>query len=180
MAKKIVLAVLGFLVLAVGVVVAVASTKPDTLVVERTQSIRAPAAKIFGILHDFHNWPSWSPYERLDPAMKRTYSGAAAGVGAVYEWSGNKDVGSGRMEIITETEGLEVVIKLDFLEPFEGHNTATFSMVPAGEVTDVTWKMTGPSALITKVMGLFMDMDKMIGDAFAEGLLNLKREAEKS
>ena len=109
----------------------------------------------------------------------RFASGAASGKGAVYEWDGNKNVGAGRMEIIESVAPSKVSIKLDFLKPFEGHNIAEFTIVPSGDGNTVTWAMFGPSPLMMKVMGTFMNMDRMIGDDFAAGLANLKAIAEK-
>jgi len=156
-----------------------AATKPDTFRVQRTASIKAPPDKIFPLINDLHAWSAWSPYEKKDPAMKRTFSGAPSGKGAVYEWDGDKNVGKGRMEIIDATQPTKVVIKLDFIKPFEGHNTAEFTMEPKGDNTVVTWAMYGPSAFMMKVMGIFMNMDNMIGNDFAVGLANLKAVAEK-
>jgi|SRR5437660_6721275 len=156
-----------------------ATTKPDSFTVKRTASIKAPPDRIFALINDLHGWGAWSPYEKKDPDMKRTFSGANQGKGAIYEWDGNKNVGTGRMEIIEATVPRQIVIKLDFLKPFEGHNTAEFTMDPRGDNTTVTWAMYGPSSFIFKVMGMFMNMDKMIGDDFAAGLANLKAVAEK-
>jgi uncharacterized protein YndB with AHSA1/START domain len=175
MLKKIALVVL----LLVGCVLAYAATKPNTMHVERTTTINAPPEKIYPLLSDFHSWASWSPYERIDPAMKKTYGGAPSGKGAVYEWSGNSDVGQGRMEIVDTTEPTRVGIKLDFLSPFEAHNTATFSLTPTGNATDVSWAMDGPSPYVMKVMSVFTDMDAMLGKDFASGLASLKALAEK-
>jgi uncharacterized protein YndB with AHSA1/START domain len=156
-----------------------ATTKPDSFTVKRTASIKAPPDRIFALINDLHGWAAWSPYEKKDPGMKRTFSGANQGKGAIYEWDGNKNVGAGRMEIIEATAPRQIVIKLDFLKPFEGHNTAEFTINPQGDNTTVTWAMYGPSSFIFKVMGMFMNMDKMIGDDFAAGLANLKAVAEK-
>ena len=156
-----------------------ATTRPDSFTVKRTASIKAPADRIFALINDLHGWDAWSPYEKKDPDMKRTFGGAALGKGAIYQWDGNKNVGSGSMEIIEATSPSKIVIKLDFLKPFEGHNTAEFTMNPQGDGTTVTWAMYGPSSFIFKVMGMFMNMDKMIGDDFAVGLANLKALAEK-
>ena len=156
-----------------------AATRPDSFTVKRTASIKAPPDRLFALISDFHGWGAWSPYEKKDPDMKRTFSGANQGKGAIYEWDGNKNVGTGRMEIIEAPAPRQIVIKLDFLKPFEGHNTAEFTMDPQGDNTTVTWAMYGPSSFIFKVMGLFMNMDKMIGDDFAVGLANLKAVAEK-
>jgi carbon monoxide dehydrogenase subunit G len=166
-------------VVAIGVLLAVAATRPNTFRVQRTGRIKAPPDKIYAFIDDFHRWPAWSPYENRDPAMKRSYEGAQSGVGAVYNWNGNKDVGSGRMEILDSKPGSKVTIKLDFLEPFEGHNTAEFTLEPEGDATDVTWSMNGPLAFVPRVMGMFMSMDSMIGKDFEAGLSNLKTQAEK-
>jgi hypothetical protein len=130
------------------------------------------------LIEDFRNWRSWSPWERLDPDMKRTYSGAQSGRGAVYEWAGNSDVAQGRMEI-TGADPPRVTIKLDFLEPFEAHNVAEFTLQPAGSATTVRWSMDGPTPYMAKLMGVFIDMDAMIGRDFEAGLANLKSAAEK-
>jgi uncharacterized protein YndB with AHSA1/START domain len=156
-----------------------ATTKPDSFTVKRTASIKAPPDRIFALINDLHGWAAWSPYEKKDPDMKRTFSGANQGKGAIYAWDGNKNVGTGRMEIIETTPPRKIVIKLDFLKPFEGHNTAEFTIDPQGDNSTVTWAMYGPSSFIFKVMGMFMNMDKMIGDDFAAGLSNLKAVAEK-
>ena len=164
---------------AIAAVLIYAATKPDTFRVQRTVSIKAPPQKIFPLLNDYHNWPSWSPYEKLDPAMKRTYSGPASGKGSIYEWEGNSNIGKGRMEILESTPPSKLGIKLDFFKPFEAHNTAEFLLEPKGETTDVTWAMFGPLLYTAKVMHMFFNMDKMVGGQFAEGLANLKAAAEK-
>jgi hypothetical protein len=181
---KIIAIVGAVLLAAIAVILAVAARKPDDFRVTRTVLVQAPPEKIYPLIADFHRWAEWSPYEKKDPAMKRTFSGAGNGVGAVYAWDGDKNVGSGRMEIANVTEPSEggpakIALKLDFLKPFEGHNMAEFTMVPLANGTTVSWVMYGPSPLIAKVMGLFFDMDKMIGDDFALGLANLKSAAEK-
>lgn len=176
---KILLIILAVIVVLLLGAVVFASTKPDTFHVERSAIINAPPEKIFPLINDFNQWQAWSPYEKKDPAMKRTFEGATSGQGAVYNWDGNKDVGAGRMEIAEATPSSKVEIKLDFVRPFEGHNVATFTLSPAAQGTTVTWAMDGPSPLIAKVMGLFFNMDKMIGGDFAQGLENLKAIAEK-
>lgn len=175
MLKKIALALL---VVVVGILV-YAATRPDTLRVERKATINAPPDKIYPLIADFRRWTSWSPWEKRDPALQRTYSGAASGKGAVYAWQGNRDVGSGQMEIVDVTEPTKVGIKLDFIEPFEGHNVADFTLVPKGGATDVTWVMTGPTPYLGKVIGVFINMDRMIGNDFEAGLASLKAAAEK-
>ena len=167
------------LIVAVVAVVAYASTRPDTFQVKRSASINAPADKIFPLINDYRNWPQWSPYETRDPAMKRMFSGAPSGKGAKYAWEGNKNVGSGEMEIIDTAPPNKILIKLDFIKPFEGHNIAEFTLEPQGNATNVTWAMHGPVPLIGKVMHMVMDMDKMIGNDFAAGLEKMKATAEK-
>ena len=163
---------------AIAGVLILASRKPDTLRVQRATSIHAAPEKIFPLIEDFHRWQSWSPYETRDPDMQRSFSGAERGKGAVYAWNGNKNVGSGRMEILDAPAPDKVVIKLDFLKPFEAHNTAEFTLLPQGDTTNVTWLMHGPAPLMSKVMQVFMNMDNMIGKDFAVGLANLKRVTE--
>ncbi|MBX9945394.1 MAG: SRPBCC family protein [Reyranella sp.] len=165
-------------VLVVGVLIYAAS-KPDSFRVQRSASIKAPPDKIFALINDLRAWNAWSPYEKKDPAMKRTFSGASSGKGAIYEWDGNNQVGKGRMEITETTPPGKILIKLDFIKPFEGHNTAEFTMEPKGDDTVVTWAMYGPAAFMTKLIGIFMNMDAMIGNDFAAGLANLKVVAEK-
>jgi hypothetical protein len=156
-----------------------ATTKPNTFSVQRAASIQAPPGKIFPLINDFHSWVDWSPWEKLDPTMKKTYTGASSGEGAVYEWDGSMKVGKGRMEITASTPPSKVMIKLDFLKPMEGHNVAEFTLEPQGDSTNVTWAMHGPVAYMAKVMGVFMSMDTMIGKQFETGLANLKAIAEK-
>jgi uncharacterized protein YndB with AHSA1/START domain len=154
-------------------------TRPDSFRVERSTAMNAPPEKIFPYIEGLKRWAAWSPYEGRDPAMKRAYSGADGGKGAVYEWDGNDDVGKGRMEIVDSTPPHRVVIKLDFLKPFEGHNMAELTVEPKGGQTIVTWAMYGPSTFMTKLIGTFMDMDDMIGRDFAAGLAKLKTVVEK-
>lgn len=169
------------LAIAIAIVLILASTRPDAFSVQRTAVVRAPAEKIFPSISNFHQWTNWSPWENRDPAMKRTYSGPESGKGAVYAWDGNKNVGSGRMEILEATSPSKIVIKLDFFRPFEGHNTAEFTLLPERDAseTNITWVMRGPAPFMTKVMQLFMNLDRMIGKDFEAGLANLKRIAER-
>ena len=172
-----------FIAIAIAVLIAAvliyATTRPDTFSVQRTETIKAPPDKIFPLINDFHSWPSWSPWEKLDPAMQRTHSGATAGQGAAYAWVGNSKVGEGRMEILASAPSSKISIKLDFIKPFEGHNTADFTLQPQGDSTQVTWVMYGPAPYVTKLMGVFVSMDKLIGKDFEAGLANLKAAAEK-
>jgi hypothetical protein len=160
---------------------AYAATRPDTFRVQRSTSIMAPPEKILPLVNDLRSHGTWSPWEKKDPAMKRIYSGAASGKGAVYEWDGNRNIGKGRMEI-TDASPSKVVFKMDFLKPFEAHNTAEITMTPQGESanagTNVTWAIYGPNLFLGKVMGLVFNMDKMIGREFETGLANLKTRTE--
>jgi hypothetical protein len=167
------------LAIAIAAMLMLALTKPNTFAVQRAISIKAPAEKIFPLINDFHQWVAWSPYENKDPAMKRTYSGAESGKGAVYAWDGNSNVGSGRMEILDTSVPSKIVIKLDFFKPFEGHNTAEFTMLPQGDATYLTWLMHGPAPFMSRLMQVFMNIDKMIGKDFEVGLANLKKITEK-
>ncbi len=175
-----ILTIFGAVLLAtIAVILVYASTRPDSFRVERSTAMNAPPEKIFPYIEGLKRWAEWSPYEGRDPAMKRAYSGADSGTGAVYEWDGNDDVGKGRMEIVDSTPPHRVVIKLDFLKPFEGHNMAELTVEPKGGQTIVTWAMYGPSTFMTKLIGTFMDMDDMIGRDFAAGLAKLKTVVEK-
>ncbi|XIA66309.1 SRPBCC family protein [Bradyrhizobium sp. TZ2] len=167
------------LVIAIAVVLILAATKPNTLRVQRSTSINAPAEHIFPLISDFHQWRTWSPYESKDPAMKRTYGGAESGKGATYAWDGDKNVGSGRMEILDASAPSKIVIKLDFFKPFEGHNTAEFIMLPQDDGTHVTWVMYGPANFMSRLIQVFMNLDNMIGKDFEAGLANLKKLTEK-
>jgi uncharacterized protein YndB with AHSA1/START domain len=179
MIKTIALIVVGLLAVVIAVVLILALTKPDTFRVERTTSIKAPPEKIFPLLNDFQSWSAWSPYEKKDPAMKRTFSGPPSGKGAIYEWDGDKSVGQGRMEIMRSTPPSNVTLDLDFVKPFEAHNTVVFTLAPQGDSTTVTWAMQGPANFISKVMQVFINMDKMVGTDFEAGLANLKALAGK-
>src|SRR6202522_673743 len=166
------------LAIAIAIVLILAAAKPDTFSVRRATTVKAPAEMIFPLINDFHQWGTWSPYETRDPAIKRSYSGAASGKGAVYGWDGNKNVGSGRMEIPETSAPAKIVIKLDFFKPFEGHNTAEFTIQPQGNATDVTWVMHGPAPFMSRLMQVFMNINRMIGKDFEIGLANLKRLTE--
>jgi hypothetical protein len=175
MFKKIALVLL----VLIGAVLAYAATRPDSLHVERAATIAAPAETIYPLIDDFHTWSSWSPYEKVDPAMKRTYSGAARGKGAIYEWAGNNMIGQGRMEITDASHPSRVTIRLDFLKPLAGHNIARFELVPHGHSTAVKWTMDGPTPFVGKLIGVFVNMDTMVGGQFESGLANLKVIAER-
>jgi uncharacterized protein YndB with AHSA1/START domain len=167
------------LLVAVAAVLIYAATKPDTFRIQRAMSVNAPPEKVFALINDFRRWTVWSPWEKMDPALQRTYSGTASGQGAVYAWEGNRKVGAGRMEITDAPSPSKVTIKLDFLRPFEAHNVAEFTLEPKGDATTVTWAMHGPNLFVGKVMSIFVDMDRMIGKDFETGLANLKAAAEQ-
>jgi len=167
------------LVLAVAGVLLYAATKPDTFQVQRRATIAAPPERVFALIDDFHRWGEWSPWEKLDPAMTRTFEGPASGTGAVYAWKGNKDVGQGRMEIAESTPPGRIAIKLDFIEPMESNNVTEFVLAPKDGGTEVTWTMRGPSPYLTKVMDTVVGMDRLIGKDFEAGLANMKAAAER-
>jgi hypothetical protein len=172
------LVVAAVVVVLVGGLIGFAATRPNTFRVQRSTKINARAEKVFPLIADFHRWPEWSPWEKLDPAMKRTHSGPPSGKGAVYEWEGNKKVGQGRMEILHAAAPAKVEIKLDFIKPFSANNVTEFTLTPTGNATEVLWSMRGASPFMFKLMGLFMNMDCMIGNDFEKGLAAMKSVAE--
>jgi uncharacterized protein YndB with AHSA1/START domain len=178
MIKKIAIGGVGVLAAGIAIILAVATTKPDTFRVQRMASINAPPEKVFALVNDLDRWQAWSPYEKKDPAMKRSRSGPAAGKGAVYAWEGNGEVGKGRMVIADASPPSRVTIDLEFEKPFEARNVVVFTMEPKGDATDVTWAMQGPAPLISKILQVFCDMDAMVGTDFEAGLANLKKLAE--
>ncbi len=161
----------------VAAVLAYAASKPDIFAVSRTTLIAAPPEQIFPLIDDLHAQSAWSPFEK-DPNMKRTHSGAPRGKGAVYEWDGNRQVGAGRIAITDSIPSSKVALLLDMSRPFAAHNAVEFTLVPSGGDTNVTWAMRGAQPFIGKVMGLFMNCDKMVGSQFEEGLAKLKRLVE--
>ena len=166
-------------VILIAAVLLLATRQPDTFSVERRIVVNAPPERVFAQINDFHAWEAWSPWAKLDPAMQVTYSGAAQGVGAVYEWRGNSDVGEGRMAIKSATAPSEVMIALDFLTPFESHNVTTFMLTPTESGTEVIWTMKGNAEYVTKLMTMFVSMDKMVGPDFSRGLKQLKAVVER-
>ena len=166
-------------VLAIAGVLGFAATRPGFFTVQRTASIKAPPEKIFPMINDFRNWTAWSPYEHKDPAMKRTYGIATTGRGAIYEWAGDKNVGSGRITITDASPPSKVMIDLDMIKPFAASNKVEFTLVPNGDSTAVTWEMEGGVPYFAKIIHVFFDMDQMVGKDFEAGLANLKAGAEK-
>ncbi|MED5618976.1 SRPBCC family protein [Ideonella sp. BN130291] len=156
----------------------VAAARPDTFEVQRSASIQAPPDTVFGLINDLRAFSTWSPYEKKDPAMKKHYSGPVAGRGAAQAWEGNREVGKGRLEITDVAAPSRVTMELHMIEPLEGRNTVVFTLQPHAGATHVTWSMHGPAPYISKLMGMFFDMDSMIGRDFEAGLAELKRVAE--
>lgn len=174
MLKKV---LLGVAVAVVGLLGLVA-LQPANFTVSRSTTINAAPAAVFAQVNDFHNWDAWSPWAKRDPAMKKTFEGAAAGTGAVYTWAGNSEVGEGRMTI-TESKPAEAVrIQLEFLKPFRAENVTDFAFTPDGSGTSVRWTMSGRNNFLGKFIGLFMNMDRMVGGDFETGLKQLKAVAE--
>ena len=156
----------------------VITLQPARYRVSRSTTIAAPAPVVFAQVNDFHKWSAWSPWEKIDPAMKRTYEGPPAGVGASYAWVGSREVGEGRMTIVESRPSDLIQVKLEFVKPFAGTSVAEFSFKPDGERTLVTWSMTGDKNFIAKAIHLVMSMDRMIGDQFDKGLAAMKTVAE--
>ena len=167
------------IILAIVIVLILVAMRPSTFRIERSINVKASPEKIFPLIIDFHHMKSWSAWEGIDPTMKRIYSGAESGKGAIYAWDGNKEIGQGSMKILESTPSSKVLIKIDFYKPFEAHNTVEFTLVPNGETTTVNHAMYGPSPYISKLMSLVFSIDKMVGSKFEEGLANLKMIAEK-
>ena len=152
----------------------------STYALERSVSVQADAERVFEQIVDFRKWPAWSPWEDLDPNLQRTYSGSVEGVGSVYEWSGNRKAGAGRMEITDATRPTRVVIDLQFLKPFKSHTTTVFTLEPQSGGSRVTWTMTGPRSVAVRLMSVFTSMDKLVGGDFEKGLSRLRTVAESS
>ena len=160
-------------------VLAVASRKPATLRLSRSAVIAAAPERVYPLLEDFHEWTKWSPWEDRDPNMTRTYTGAIRGVGAKYAWAGNRKAGSGSMEITDAKPSSDLTIALHFLKPFEAHNTTEFTLRPQGQMTEVTWTMSGDNTFASKLFSVFVSMDKLVGKDFEAGLAALKSVAER-
>jgi len=176
MIKKI---LIGIVLIIVGFAVYV-STRPSDFRVTRSTIIDASPSTVFNQVNDFHRWEAWSPWAKMDPNAKTSYEGPASGPGAVFHWAGNKDVGEGSMTILESQPSDMIKIRLDFVKPFKGTNTAEFNFKPAGNQTAVTWSMYGKNNFIAKAIGVFIDCDKMIGGQFEKGLVQLKAVAEKA
>jgi hypothetical protein len=194
MLKTVLLSLLAILATGIVVVLILAAMKPDTFQVQRAIAINAPPERIYPLIADFRAWGAWSPWEKKDPNLKRSFSGAETGKGAIYAWIGDKNVGEGSMEIVTAEPSSKVGLKLDFIKPFEAHNAAVFALQPQatttqgpatqgsatqGPATNVTWTMTGPTPFFAKIIHVFFNMDRMVGGDFEAGLASLKAQAER-
>jgi len=176
MLKKILLGIVLVIVIFLGV----AMLQPAEFRIERSLSINASREAVFALVNDLHRWPSWSPWARLDPQMKTIYSGAESGAGATMTWAGNKEAGEGKMTIIMSRAPELVRLQLEILKPFPATNIAEFLIETHGGNTLVTWSMTGKNSFISKAFGLLVNIDKMIGKDFENGLGQIKLQAEKT
>jgi uncharacterized protein YndB with AHSA1/START domain len=172
--KKILIALAVIIV----VLVVIVALQPSDFRVTRSTTISAPPPAVFAQVNDFHKWQAWNPWGKIDPAMKQTYEGAPAGTGAIYTWSGNNEVGEGRMTITDSRPNELIRVKLEFFKPFAGTNTADFTFKPEGNQTLVTWSMFGEKNFMAKAIHLVMNMDKMIGGQFEKGLADMKSVVE--
>lgn len=170
--------ILFLIAFAIGALAAIVSMQPSHYRITRSATIQVPPEGVFPFVNDFHNWGQWSPWEKLDPNMKKTFSGPKSGVGAVYSWVGNSDAGEGRMTLEESSANDRIVIKLEFIKPFESMSVTTFLFRPEAQGTSVTWEMRGENNFMAKAFALFMDMDKMVGSDFERGLAQLKSAAE--
>jgi len=174
MLKKILIAIAAIVV----VFVVVVAIQPSEFRIVRSATISAPAPAVFAQVNDFHNWEAWSPWAKLDPAAKATFEGPSAGTGAIFRWAGNDKIGEGSMTITESRPSNLIRITLEFVKPFAATNTAEFTFEPEGNQTAVTWSMAGKNNFMAKAVSLFMNMDKMVGGKFEEGLANMKSVVE--
>jgi hypothetical protein len=171
--------VLTILALGLALLLVYAGSRPDTFRIQRSVRIQAPSERIFPLLDDFRRWAAWSPWDKKDPAMRRTLGGAESGVGATYAWEGNSDVGKGRMAITASVPRSRVEVQLDIEQPMQARNDVVFLLEPDGDGTRVTWSMSGGQTFLGKLVGVFLDMDQMVGRDFEAGLATLKALAEQ-
>jgi hypothetical protein len=175
MIKKILLG----LVAVIAILLVLAAFRPAVMVVERSVTVSAPPSAVFAVVNDFGRWDEWSPWAKLDPEMKKTFEGPATGVGAVYQWSGNNEVGEGSMTLTGSAPDQKIDIKLAFLRPFPGESDVQFLFAPEGDGTKVTWAMQSPQPFIARLIGLFVNFEKMCGEQFSQGLGDLKQVVEQ-
>lgn len=174
MLKKVLLV---FGIIIVGIL-ALAAVQPDDYKVERSITIQAPADIVFTQVNDFHKWAAWSPWAKMDPQAKFTFEGAENGAGAIHTWDGNKNLGAGKMTIIESNPHSVIKIQLDFEKPMKSTSVADFKFDHQNDQTTLTWTMSGKCNYMCKLMGLFMNMDKMIGGQFDKGLADIKAISE--
>jgi len=160
------------------VFIAIIALQPSAFRIVRSVAMTAPPAEVFAQVNDFHQWQAWSPWAKIDPALKQTYEGAPAGAGAIYSWVGNSKAGEGRMTILESNPSDLIHIKLEFLKPFKATNTAEFTFKPEGNQTVVTWSLSGDRSFFLKAFALFINMDKLVGGDFEKGLAAMKTVAE--
>jgi uncharacterized protein YndB with AHSA1/START domain len=177
---KIALIAAAVIIVVIAAILAIAATKPDTIDVQRSVTIKAAPAVVFALINDFHNWPRWARQDRDDATMTRVYSGASSGTGAVSDWTSHGNAGAGRMTIVSSTPDGQVDVHVDFRTPFVAHNINHFSIESEGGDTRVTWSMHGTNIYLMKVMSVFANPDRMMGKHFMAGLSNLKAAAEHS
>jgi hypothetical protein len=178
MIKKVILGIVALVVLAVVALVVVVALQPDDFRVTRSATVNAAPDKIFEQINDFHKWESWSPWAKIDPAMKTTYSGPPTGPGSTYVWVGNDQVGEGKMAITASQPNERIAIDIEFVKPFAAKNIIEFIIKPEGDRATVTWTMAGRNNFFAKAFGLFMNMDKIVGGDFEKGLAHLKTVVE--
>lgn len=166
------------LALAVVLLLVVIATRPNRFRYSRSTRIGAPPSTVFPLVNELRRWQAWSPWEKLDPNLQRTYKGPTAGVGAIYSWVGDKNVGEGRMTIVESVPYERIEFKLEFLKPFVATNSALFTFQSIGDETEVVWSMEGDCNFTSKAIGLMINMEKMCGGQFEEGLANMKQVAE--
>lgn len=176
MLKIIAITLLGAII----IILILAALKPNTFRVRRQASIKAPPGTIFAFLNDFHKWGAWSPWEKLDPAMERTFSGAETGKGALYAWNSRGKAGVGSMEITDTNAPSKLTLALNFIKPFKNSCVVDFTLEPQGDSTTVAWDMEGPTPFVAKIMHVLFNMDKMVGKDFERGLANLKTVSENA
>ena len=174
MIKKLILGALGVFAVIVVVLCVVVAMQPNEFTVTRSATFNAPPDAVFAQVNDFHKWGSWSPWEKLDPNMQRTFSGPSAGKGASYAWKGNDEVGEGQMTIADSQPSDAIKVDLEFIKPFAMSSDTSFTFKPEGDKTSITWAMTGKHNFLSKAMCLVVDMDKLVGADFEKGLANLK------
>jgi hypothetical protein len=178
MRKKVILGILAAVAVLIIGFVAVVSMRPSEFHIARSATMAAAPDEVFAQVNDFHKWDGWSPWLKVDPNAKTTYEGPSEGEGAIFRWAGNSEVGEGAMTIIESRPHERIRIKLDFIKPFENTANAEFAFKPVDDKTAVTWSMNGKNNFMGKVMCLLMNMDKMIGDKYDEGLASMKKIVE--